>query len=157
MIHRHNGAFVFSSFNNNTTSDVMLRLPFGAPVFQGSETYFEDGCAVYHFPRSERKECRVFVEQGEGVVTCGQISPSSAQYRRRIEVEGLKNATVRIIAENYCKDNFLVQVNTNESFCTKTDPFDGSYINVGRDIFYEVRNVIGKLTFSMPWEQFPPK
>lgn len=157
MIHRHNGAFVFSSFNNNTTSDVLMRLPFGAPVLEGSETYFENGCAVYHFTRGERKECRVFVEQDDGVVTCSQISPSSAQYRRRIEVEGLKNATVRIIAENYCKDNFLVQINTNESFCTKTDPFDGNYVKYGRDIFYEVRNVTGKLTFSMPWEQFPPK
>ena len=126
-------------------------------MLDGYDTCFEDGCAIYHFPRSERKECRVFVEQNEGVVSCRELSPSSAQYRRRIEINGLNNATVRVIAENYCKNDFLVQVNTNEDFCTKTEEFDGNYINIGRDTFYEVRNVTGKLTVSMPWQQFPPK
>lgn len=157
MIHRYNGAFVLSSFTNNTTSELKIRFPFGAPVLDGYDTCFEDGCAIYHFPRSERKECRVFVEQNEGVVSCRELSPSSAQYRRRIEINGLNNATVRVIAENYCKNDFLVQVNTNEDFCTKTEEFDGNYINIGRDTFYEVRNVTGKLTVSMPWQQFPPK
>lgn len=157
MIHRWNGAFIFSVFSNNTTAETKLKFPFGAPILDCYETYFEDGCAVYHFPRSERKECRVFVEQSDGVVSCKEMFPSSVMYRRRIQVEGLRNATVRVIAEDYCKDDILVQLNTNESFYTKSDTFDGGYVRIGNDTFYEVRNVTGRVTFSMPYKEYPPK
>lgn len=157
MLHRSNGAFVFSTFSNNTTSEVDLKLPYGAPILDGYETYMENGCASYHFPKSEHKECRVFVEQDCGVVSCKEMPPVSAVYRRRFFVEGLKNATVRIFGEEYCKDDFSVLLNSNMNFHTISEKFDGGFVKNGNDVYFEARNVSGRLTVSMPYTYFPPE
>lgn len=157
MLHRSNGAFIFSTFSNNTTSEVDIKMPLGAPVLDGYETYIENGYANYRFPKSEHKECRVFVEQESGVVSCKELPPTSAVYRRRFLVEGLKNATVRIFGEEYCKDNFSVLLNSNMDFHTISESFDGGFVKDGNDIYFEARNVTGRLTVSMPYTHFPPE
>lgn len=63
----------------------------------------EEGFANYSFSRAELRECRVFVEQEEGVLGCHDISPGSMFMRRRIKVSGLKNATVRFLAPKDCE------------------------------------------------------
>ena len=153
MIHRHDNAFMFSVYSPSTTVKTKLRHPLGAPVLEGYETILEDGYAVYHFPKAEHRECRVFVEQAEGIVGCREVPPVSAQYRRRVEVSGLENATVRFFAEDYCKDNIQVLRNTHIDYHFVSEPFEGEYVTDGNLIYYEVRNVTGRMTFSMP---FPP-
>lgn len=153
MTHRHDGAFVFSVYSPSTTVKTSLHFPLGAPILDGYETILEDGFATYHFPKAEHRECRVFVEQQDGVVSCSEIPPVSAQYRRRIEVDGLQDATVRFFGENYCKTDLQVLRNSHRDFYFVTQPFEGEYVTDGDLTWYEVRHVTGRVTFSMP---FPP-
>lgn len=159
MTHRHNGAFMFSVYSPSTTVKTSLRFPWGAPILDGYETILEDGYATYHFPKAEHRECRVFVEQKEGVVGCMEIPPVSAQYRRRVEVEGLQDATVRFFAEDYCKTDLQILCNSHRDFYFVSEPFEGEYVTDGNLTWYEVRHVTGRVTFSMPFpkEKMPPQ
>ncbi|MEY8322848.1 hypothetical protein AALB47_02880 [Lachnospiraceae bacterium 54-11] len=151
MLHRHNNAYIFSCYLANTTVKTSFRFPLGAPVLDGYETQLEDGNSTYYFPKAERRECRVFVDQPDGIVGCRELPPVSFLYRRRIEVSGLVNATVRFLPENYCKDNIHVVVNTPcVDFFSVGDDFDGEYVQKGNLTFYEARGITGKVVFSLP-------
>lgn len=151
MVHRRDNAYVFSNYCPSTTVKTKILTPIGAPVLDGYETLLENGYATYHFPRAEHRECRVFVNQQSGVVGCAEEPPQSMIYRRRIRVTGLKNATVRLFAEEYCKNNFAVVLNTDSVAYVRSEPFDGEIINENGLTYYEVRNVSGTLIFSMPF------
>lgn len=153
MLHRHNGAYIFSSFHYHTTAKTCLKFPLGVPLIDGYSTVIKDGYGEYHFPKCERKECRAFVEQDGGVVTLKEKGPISYYYRRRVRIEGLKNATVRFIAEDYCKDNIEVIVNPVGDNYGKSDPFDVEYKQLGNDVYIEVKNVTGEILFSMPYRE----
>ena len=150
MLHRHDNAYVFSSYLASTTVKTKLKFPLGAPILDGYEAQIEEGYAIYHFPKAEHRECRVFVEQESGIVGCREIPPVSIQYRRRIEVNGLENATIRFLAENYCRDNIHVVVNSHIDFYCVGDEFTGNYVQNGNLTFYEAKNITGKIVFSMP-------
>ena len=99
------------------------------------------------------------MEQAEGIVGCQEIPPVSAQYRRRVEVTGLVNATVRFFGEAYCKNNLQVLRNSHRDNYFIGDPFTGEYITDGNLTWYEVKNVTGRMTFSMPFpeDKLPPQ
>jgi hypothetical protein len=99
---RSDGALWLSAYCANTTTDTRLRFPLGAPLLCGMETRLEDGHAIYRFSRSEHRECRIFVEQKEGVISCRECPPVNAHYRRNIRANGFRDATVRIYAEHGC-------------------------------------------------------
>lgn len=153
MIHKHNGAFIFSSFHKSTTVKTSIKMPLGAPVLNGYSTILENGYATYNFPKAERKECRVFVEQQDGVVSCREVNPGSHYLRRRIQVSGLKNATVRFVAENYCKNNVTIKLNTIGSSCILTDPFEAEYVTENGVTYCKISNVSGTLMLSMPMKK----
>ncbi|MBE6777954.1 MAG: hypothetical protein E7541_01025 [Ruminococcaceae bacterium] len=157
MWHRHNGALIFSTFTEQPVVETALRTPFGAPILDGYTAVMRDGHAVYHFPQAERRECRVFVEQAEGLVTCREKTATSKVYGRRIQVTGLKDATVRFSAEDYCRDRVYAALNGNQDFCLVGDPFEDGYVTIHGRLFYEVRHVTGTITFSHPYRQFPPE
>ncbi len=153
MIHRHNGAFIFSTFQSSTTVKTCLKTPLGAPILDGYTAIMENGCATYHFPKAERRECRVFVEQNDGSVTCRELPPGSYYLRRRIEVTGLKNATVRFFAEDYCRDDVTVKLNTKGASRIVSDPFDFRYVTENGETYCEISNVSGTLLLSMPMKK----
>ena len=153
MIHRHNGAFVFSTFHKVTAVKTSIKMPLGAPILDGYSAVIENGYATYHFPKAERKECRVFVEQNEGVVSCREIPPGSHYLRRRIEVSGLKNATVRFVAENYCQNDVTVKLNTKDPSRIVTDAFESRYVTENGITYCEISNVTGTLMLSMPMKK----
>ena len=128
-----------------------MKFPYGAPVLDGYDTVLEDGCAIYHFPKSEHRECRVFVEQNDGIVSCCEVAPVSLQYRRRIKVSGLKNATVRFLAEEYCKGNVNAVLNSSADAFFRADEFESGYAEIEGVKFFEVKNVTGSLVLSMPY------
>lgn len=150
-IHRYDNAFIFSLFLASTTVKTKFRFPLGVPVLDTYETVLEEGCATYHFPKAERKECRVFVEQAEGIVGCRELPPVSMQFRRRIEVFGLKNATVRFLPEKYCERNITVVVNSHVDYYFVGDEFEGRYVTENNVTYYEVKKVTGSIVFSMPF------
>ena len=149
-MHRNNNAYIFSAFYPSTTIRTRLKTPFGAPVLDAYDTVLENGYATYNFPKCEHKECRVFVEQESGVVSCSEMNPGSVVFRRRIRINGLKNATVRFFSEEYCKDTTDIKLNTVHPYCEISDPVDWEIIKKDNLTYYEVRNVTGELIFSMP-------
>lgn len=95
-INRSNNGFFFSGYVPNTTVRQRLKLPLGAPLLIGYQTKLEKGAATYNLPTSWHRECRVFVEQADGIVSCREAHSGQKEISRRLEVSGLKNATVRI-------------------------------------------------------------
>lgn len=102
-IAKSDGAYIFSVYNSNTTTETALRFPLGAPILNLGETEIREGKAHYHFARGEHRECRVFVDQSNGVISCKEGAPVNAQYRRKIVIKGLKDATVYLFPEKDCK------------------------------------------------------
>jgi len=99
-VSRGNNAFYFSGYSPNTTVQQRLKFPQGAPLFTGFEARLENGSATYSMPTAWHKECRVFVEQQEGIISCKQAYSGDQHITRRMQVTGLKNATVRIYPED---------------------------------------------------------
>ncbi|MEW6355849.1 MAG: hypothetical protein AB1696_05975 [Planctomycetota bacterium] len=99
-ISRHRNGFYFAGFCPDTTVSLHLRFPQGAPLLKGVETRIVNGRAGYHMPKAWKHECRVFVEQKEdSVVSCKERHCGEVNVRRRLLMNGLKNATVRFYPE----------------------------------------------------------
>lgn len=101
-VSRSDNGFFFSVYNCNTITQTQLKFPLGAPILLGGETQLVDGFSTYRFSRCEHRECRVFVEQKAGIVSCHEKQASNMRFRRRIEVCGLEDATVYFFPEAYC-------------------------------------------------------
>ena len=158
MIARSDNALVFSTYAPSTTVETRLKFPLGAPLLLGYETELKNGCASYRFPRAEHKECRVFIEQEDGVVGAIEDIPSSFKFRRRIAVTGLKNATVRVFGESYCADQIVGMLNARKNGCRQSEPFDGGIVRSKEyGTYFEARNVTGEMRFLMPFERYMKK
>lgn len=116
MMHRHEGALWFSGYMPDTTVKMKLRFPLGAPILTGEEALLVDSAALYSHPRAWRAECRLFVEQREGTISCRDIAPVSIEWERRILVTGLKDATVRILPRAEEREDIQLLVNSNYPF-----------------------------------------
>ncbi len=103
-VSRSNNGFHFSVYNSNTTTETLMKFPLGAPILLGSETELEDGFAKCRFARFEHRECRIFVEQERGVISCHEQNNNSVRFRRRIYLGGLEDATVYFFPENSCRE-----------------------------------------------------
>ena len=90
-ISRNDNAFYFSGFTPNQTIEQQC-----APIFTGYETELRNGIAHYRMPKSYQEECRVFVKQEKGIISCYEVAPVEWKVKRRIGINGLKQATVRI-------------------------------------------------------------
>ncbi|MHB1157029.1 MAG: hypothetical protein ACYC26_09330 [Phycisphaerales bacterium] len=103
-ISRYRNAFCFSGYVPDTTVELRLRFAAGAPLLTDMQTQLIDGQSCHRFERAWRKECRVFVEQDQGLVSCTElVSSHFVGLRRRLLVTGLRNATVRFYAEPGCR------------------------------------------------------
>lgn len=98
-ISRSNNGYYFAGYVPNTTVRHRLKLPPGAPVLLGYDTWLENGFSSYYFPLSWNRECRVFVEQENGIVSCREMHSGETGVSRRLQVSGLNNATVRIFPD----------------------------------------------------------
>jgi hypothetical protein len=98
MLHRCENAFYFSGYSPDTTSEILLRLPLGAPLLIGRETWLKDGQSVYQLPRAWYHECRVLVDQADGdrPLSCIEDTPRDNRYTRHIRIRGLNRANVTI-------------------------------------------------------------
>lgn len=91
----NNNALYVSAYVRDLNTAERLRYPEGAPIFVQTETWIEQGVALYHLPKACHLECRVFVEMADGAVKCREHCPTTPEVSRRLEVSGLDNATVR--------------------------------------------------------------
>ena len=151
---RHDGAYMLAASARDTTVKTKIKMPLGAPVFQGREVKLDgDGFGEYHFSKSEFLECRIFVTQEEGVVSCHDMSPGSFFRARKIKLAGLKNATVRFFAPEYCKENIEAILNSDEVNTLVGEAYEHSYVTDERGTYFEARGVTGTLYFCIPFEK----
>lgn len=145
VISRFDNSFTFAGYVPNQTVEHRFRFPQGAPVFTGMETEIKDGYSTYRFPKSWSEECRVFVEQKEGIISCFEI-PRRYKTSRRIELTGLSNATVRFY--HSMNEDSKLRIVHNVSY-----PFKGGEIipdkkqgQMGK--YVELKNITGYLVFT---------
>lgn len=158
ILSRSDNALWLSSYLPSTTVKTTLRTPLGAPVFLATETKLEKGCSTYWFPKAEHKECRFFVDgMEEGILSARELPPVSFIYRRRIGLYGLRDATVRIFGEEYCKDDLTLNLNGVVDEYTVSDPIDFCCVTDENGTYFEARHVTGNLVVSMKRPSYKPQ
>ncbi len=148
-IARCNNAFFFSSYVPNTTVEQNFRFPQGAPLLLGFETTLEDGGSTYRLPRAEHRECRVFVQQSDSDATvyCKERTTEELEITRRLEVGGLKDATVYLYPERrITAEDLNVYVNADRPWRTGKIAVEQGPPAFGH--CFVVKNVTGKLVVS---------
>ena len=70
LFRRCRRALYLAEYAVDTTIAAKLRLPSGMPVFTGTEMYIEDNQARYALPKTANWECRVLLEQDQGIIRC---------------------------------------------------------------------------------------
>ncbi|SBW10451.1 hypothetical protein KL86DYS2_20086 [uncultured Dysgonomonas sp.] len=123
-----------------------MKLPQGAPIFTGMETRLQNGYATYRFPKSWSKECRVFIEQEEGIVACREMAPVEFKVGRKIGITGLKNATVRVYPA--MDGSMYKAMPHNNHYPSKEIILESVKGSQFEGIYYEYKNVDGELVIT---------
>ena len=153
-ISRHDNAYMLAACARDTTVVTKIKMPLGAPIFMGRETVIDkDGFGVHHFSRAEFLECRIFVEQNGGVVSCHDMATDSFFRCRKIKVTGLENATIRFFAPRYCENNIEAMLNSDDTFALVSEEYEKKYVTDENGTYFEAKNITGKMIFAIPFEK----
>lgn len=136
-VSRHDNGFFFSGYVPDTTVEMRLATPHGAPVFVGCDAEVSGGEARYRMPRAWRRECRVFVEQSGGVVTCHEKTAEMIGLRRRLLITGLADATIRFFPEAESR-NLSMVLNGRYPF------FEGPFVAPDRVDAADGKNLVAR-------------
>ena len=103
-ISRSRNAFFFSVFAPDTTAEMHVNTPYGAPILTEMETRLDqNGNAVWHPGKSWHKECRCFVKQSVPSVIKAKIQhqslPCYTDELFRRNYSGFVDAEVRIFID----------------------------------------------------------
>lgn len=146
-ISRSNNAFIFSGYNPGNTVKLRFKMVQGAPLLLGLETRLEKGNSTYIMPTAWNRECRIFVEQNEGIVSCRELHSGQVGITKRFQVSGLKNARVHIYPEDQVtEENFHAYVNADYPWKTGQVPFKRGEKEPGNH--FVVEKVTGNLVVS---------
>lgn len=148
-ISRSDNAFYFSGYNPNTTVTQAFKFPEGAPLLLGFDTKLEKGHSIYALPTAWNRECRVFVEQEEGLVSCKEMTTEQLGITRRLKVTGLKNATIRVYPDKEIKQDEIHFYN-NAHYPWREGSIEFEKGDPQKGAYYMVKNVTGELVVS--WE-----
>ncbi|TDB67429.1 hypothetical protein [Arundinibacter roseus] len=144
---RSNNAFVFSGYNPNSTVRQHFRFEQGAPLLLGLETRLVEGHSSYTMPTAWNRECRVFVEQNDGIISFKELHSGQRGINKRYSVGGLKNATVRIYAEEQVSPSqFHAYGNASYPWKTGQVPFRRVSDHLGN--YFVVEKITGELVVS---------
>jgi hypothetical protein len=143
VISRHDNGYIFSGYVPDQTVEQLFRFPLGAPVLTGMETELKDEYASYRLPRGWSRECRIFVEQRDGLLACKEMAPVEINIKRKINITGLKDATVRVFPGK--DETYYKAMTHNNHHPARPD----TLISIkGNGVFYEYRNVTGQMVFT---------
>lgn len=146
-IARSNNAFIFSGYNPNNTVVQHFQFRQGAPLLLGLDTKLSEGNSTYTMPTAWNRECRVFVEQNDGMVSYKEQTAAVKGVTKRYSVSGLKNATVRIYPEDHITETQLrVHVNVGYPYKTGQVAFKPGDEKLGKH--FVVENVTGNMVIS---------
>jgi len=146
-ISRNDNAWWFSGYVPNQTVEQRFHFPQGAPLFVGWEAEIKNGVSSYRFPKAFFEECRVFVEQQDGIVSCFEIHSGEKGVRRRIGIKGLEKAKVRVYAPHG------ISVSEMKAYLNAGYPYKEGFVAAreeseypGKYVVYE--NITGQLIVS---------
>lgn len=146
-VSRSDNAFIFSGYHPNSTVKNRMKFPQGAPLLLGFDTILEAGHSSYVLPTSWNRECRVFVEQQDGMVSFKELHSNQKDIYKRYETDGLKNATVRVYAgSGITSSDFHAYVNAAYPWKKGQYPFKEMNDEMGH--YFLIENVTGKLSFA---------
>lgn len=145
---RADNGFFFSGYHPNTTVELQLRFPQGAPLLVGHETRLRSGRSTYVMPRAWHRECRVFVDgQEAGELSCTEQPSVQYGVERRLQVKGLEKATARIYPPAGVEAEKLnTLVNVGYPYKTGSVSHVAGDARLGRH--FVVENVSGMLTIA---------
>ncbi|KQS34348.1 hypothetical protein ASG33_07380 [Dyadobacter sp. Leaf189] len=146
-VSRSNNAFIFSGYNPNSTIRNTFKLPQGAPLLLGLETKLDKGHSAYTLPTSWNRESRIFIEQNDGIVSYKELHSGELGIAKRYRVSGLKNATVRIYADDkVTAKDFHAYLNANYPWKEGKITFKEGDPKLGKH--FVVENITGSLVVS---------
>ncbi len=146
-ISRHENAWVFSGQVQDTTVGQSFRFPQGAPLFAGVDAQIISGRSFYHLPPSWHRECRVFVEQQQGIISCHEYAPVQKDIRQKLLIEGLKDAKVHLYPPSGVSDEKIsVQLNVHPLSIEGKVSFSSEDSRDGRTV--TVEHVTGSLVVT---------
>jgi hypothetical protein len=154
-ISRHKNAFYFSGCNPNTNMNEEFKLPYGAPVFTGTDTEIIDGKTSYSLPRSWRHECRIFIKQAErSELTVKELHAAHPTAHKRLFLKGLKDAEIIFFPETGYKDNTFI-INDENALNYISYPINQGDINItseqtnsSNDTYLKYSNITGNILIS---------
>ena len=146
--HYSRNALYIASFVPDLNTTERFRYPEGAPVFVETETLIENGMAVYHLPKAEHLECRVFVEMADGPVKCKEACLCTPEVKRRLEISGLNNATVRFRPEPGFEETTRILLAPYDAPFVKGNFLDAEHETGFAGCILTCRNVTGKILIS---------
>ncbi|NSW57305.1 MAG: hypothetical protein HPY44_14920 [Armatimonadetes bacterium] len=146
-IARHANAFFLSGYCPDSTVRQIFRFPAGAPLLLGMQTWLEDGRSTYTLPPSWRRECRVFVEQQAGLVSCREEHSGAIGIKRRMRLSGLESATVRFLPEPGTEAKVTFLRDPQHPYVLG-DYIEPELVHDWRGRFLEVPNITGELLIS---------
>lgn len=147
-IARHDNGLFFSVYNANTTTDARFKFPLGAPILCGMEAEMIEGASSYRFMRGDHRECRIFVSQESGIISCREAPPGNVRFRRVIRIQGLVDATICLFPEKGCEAAVspVIGATTPEidpQFTLVCDEHHGTYLK-GEHISGNIYFLIGR-------------
>ena len=149
-IYRSENACYLSVCCKDSTVELQLRFPLGAPLLIGRETWLRDGCSTYQLPRAWNHECRVFVDQADGSepLSCIEDTPRDNRYYRHIRIRGLQNAVVTILPYPGYEDRVKISGGV-ERYDTDREgnPVDKALVRTPYGPAWICRNISGSLSF----------
>ena len=148
-VSRHRNGFQFRLFSEERGMKARLRFPIGAPVLNGETLSLKDGAACYNFHRFLSAECRVFVHSNDGdYLECNITQSLNQRFKYRINLTGLKNATVCFFPPDADFSKASVLLNPDLRLLTIGEPFDSRIVQDGYGTYMEISNVTGILSFA---------
>lgn len=147
FVSRSNNGFFFSGHAPDTTVRSRFKLPYGAPIMTGLETRLQGGCSTYYLGKAFHRECRLFVEQEEpGTISCLERGPRYLEIERRLQVSGLKNATVRFFPQADSGDKLVTMTRFVRQY--DPDPEPVSFVLADDRSHLVVQDYTGALTIA---------
>ncbi|MCX7796880.1 MAG: hypothetical protein N2380_10265 [bacterium] len=116
FISRSNNAYIFSGYKPDTTVQILLRFPEGAPIFFNYDVSIKDGGSLYYLPKSFHEECRIFIKQSLGKIKCRRTLRHEFT-EDEIELNGLNRAEITF----YPPEDKLENVQVNPKYNLEVD------------------------------------
>ena len=147
-ISRHNNAFYYSVFARDTTLDMAISAPWGAPILTGMETRLAKGRAIWRLPRFFRRECRAYIRQESGVISSKVEHQAYPAFHDRREYAGLQNAEVAFFPPEGAEPEFLIRDQGDRWNLLHGELLTPEWQNTANGRCAVLRNVTGDLLIS---------